>query len=127
LQEKAARVGFDWASLAPVFDKAREELAELEAVALPADPRGADQSPDTAMQMTAIEEELGDLLFVLANVARHLSIDPEAALRRANAKFVRRFTHIEERLGERGRTPDQSDLAEMDALWNEAKAMERKR
>jgi ATP diphosphatase len=71
-----------------------------------------------------VEEELGDLLFVAANVARHLSIDPEAALRGANAKFVRRFRYIERRLAERGRSPAQSDLAEMDALWDEAKRAE---
>lgn len=73
----------------------------------------------------AIEEELGDLLFVMANVARHLEIDPEAALRTANEKFRRRFRHIEARLAERGKTPAQSDLAEMDALWNEAKARDK--
>ena len=72
-----------------------------------------------------IEEELGDLLFVVANVARHLKLDPEAALRGANQKFIRRFRHIEERLAEQGSSPAQSNLAEMDALWDEAKAKER--
>ncbi len=66
-------------------------------------------------------EEFGDLLFAMANVARHLAIDPEAALRDANGKFERRFRHIEERLAERGKEPAQSNLAEMDALWDEAK------
>lgn len=122
LQSKAAKVGFDWPSLGPVFDKLREELAELEAVALPADPRGAGPpSGDTAK----IAEELGDLLFVVANVARHLEIDPEASLRAANDKFRRRFAHIEARLAQTGRAPAQSDLAEMDRLWDEAKARER--
>lgn len=125
LQGKAAKVGFDWPSLAPVFDKMREELAELEHVALPADPRG--EEPDRTPERTAkIEEEFGDLLFVMANVARHLKLDPEAALRAANQKFVRRFHHIERRLAEQNRAPADSTLAEMDELWNEAKALERK-
>jgi len=113
LQNKAARVGFDWPSLAPVFAKMKEELGELEATVASGDRK-------------AIEEEYGDLLFVLANVARHLEIDPEASLRAANAKFTRRFRHIEDRLAARGSSPAQSNLAEMDALWDEAKANERK-
>jgi ATP diphosphatase len=125
LQNKAAKVGFDWPSLAPVFAKLKEEIAELEEIALPADPRGpgADASADTRMK---IEEELGDLLFVVANVARHLKLDPETALRGANQKFFRRFRHIEERLASQGSSPAQSNLAEMDALWDEAKAKERR-
>jgi MazG family protein len=123
LQAKAARVGFDWPSLAPVFDKMREELAELEAVALPADPRGP--TPPTGAADPRIAEEIGDLLFVVANVARHLSVDPENALRSANAKFTRRFNHIEQRLAEQGKSPADSTLEEMDALWNEAKKRER--
>jgi ATP diphosphatase len=112
LQNKAARVGFDWPSLAPVFDKLREELAELEEAVAKA---GA------AQDHARIEEEFGDLLFVVANVARHLKLDPEGALRAANAKFIRRFRYIEERLAEQGRNPARSTLAEMDALWDEAK------
>ena len=114
LQSKAARVGFDWPSLQPVLAKVREELAEFEAEVSKA-------VPDTA----SIGEEFGDLLFVMANLARHLEIDPEAALRGANAKFCRRFRHIEARLGADGRSPVDSDLAEMDQLWNEAKAIEK--
>jgi len=72
-----------------------------------------------------IEEELGDILFVMANAARKLGINPELALQRANRKFRRRFRHIEEKLAERGKTPQDSDLEEMDALWDEAKARER--
>jgi MazG family protein len=113
LQKKAAEVGFDWPSVAPVFAKLKEELAELEAAI-------ADQ------QQHKIAEEFGDLLFVIANVARHLQIDPEAALRNANAKFMRRFRHIEQRLAEVGKTPEQSDLAEMDKLWDDAKGRERR-
>lgn len=112
LQGKAARVGFDWPSLVPVFDKMREELRELE---------GAVAGEDR----TNVEEEFGDLLFIVANVARHLKLDPEEALRKANGKFTRRFAHIEARLAERGRAPAQSTLAEMDALWDEAKLMEK--
>ncbi|MEW5962556.1 MAG: nucleoside triphosphate pyrophosphohydrolase [Pseudomonadota bacterium] len=124
LQDKAAKVGFDWPSLGPVFKKMEEELAELEEIAVPADPRGS--TPELlAANKARIEEEYGDLLFVVANVARHLGIDPEAALRGANAKFERRFGHIEARLAEQGRTCEQSTLAEMDRYWDEAKEREK--
>jgi len=133
LQDKAARVGFDWPNLAPVFDKLKEEIAEFEEVALPHDPRAASggrlpagESPD-ANKESAIKEEFGDMLFVMANIARHLHIDPEDALRAANRKFVRRFAHIETRLADAGKTPSQSTLEDMDALWDEAKASEKKR
>jgi MazG family protein len=106
LQAKAAKVGFDWPSVENVYDKIAEEIAELRAA--PAE---------------AKTSEYGDLLFALANVARHLGIDPEAALREANQKFERRFRHIEERLGESGRTPVESNLEEMDGLWDEAKRL----
>jgi nucleoside triphosphate diphosphatase len=118
LQHKAAKVGFDWPSLAPVFAKAKEEIAELEEAI--ADGRKPD---GTASEEVA--EEFGDLLFVMANVARHLKIDPEAALRAANGKFVRRFERIEALLAADGRTPSQSTLAEMDRLWDQAKKEER--
>jgi ATP diphosphatase len=123
LQAKAARVGFDWPSLGPVFAKMREELAELEEIAAPADPRGSAAAAEPVDPR--ITEELGDLLFVIANVARHLAIDPETALRAANAKFTRRFAHIEARLAEQGKQPADSTLEEMDALWDEAKAREK--
>ena len=97
----------------------KEELAELDE-AIEAGRRSSEDGSSRAH----IEEELGDLMFVMANVARHMKIDPEAALRGANEKFRRRFRHIEQRLAEQGSSPDQSDLAEMDALWNEAKAHE---
>jgi nucleoside triphosphate diphosphatase len=112
LQNRAARVGFDWPSTDEVLDKLREEIVEL------AQAR-ANPSPD------AIEDEFGDILFVMANLARHLNIDPEAALRRTNAKFTRRFARIEDWLRAAGKTPASSDLAEMDALWNRAKLEER--
>ncbi|EPX81911.1 Nucleoside triphosphate pyrophosphohydrolase MazG [Salipiger mucosus DSM 16094] len=109
LQKRAARVGFDWPSTDEVIDKIVEEAQELREAT----------DPDHA------EEEFGDLLFVMANLARHMDIDPEAALRRANAKFTRRFGAIEEALAEQGRSPSDSDLAEMDALWDAAKAREK--
>ena len=112
LTRRAARVGFDWPSIHQVLDKLREELAELEAEI---------EAGDT----TKAGEELGDLLFVCANLARKLEVEPEDALRGANAKFARRFAHIEARLAEQGRSPHQSDLGEMDRLWDEAKARER--
>ena len=118
LQHKAAAVGFDWPSLKPVFDKLKEELGELEAVldGHTAEPRGK----------AALEEEFGDLMFVIANVARHLGLEPEMVLRQANAKFSRRFAAVERKLAGLGRSPQQSDLAEMDRLWEEVKAEEGK-
>jgi nucleoside triphosphate diphosphatase len=112
LQKRAARVGFDWPSTDEVVAKIAEEAAELV------------EARETLTE-TQVAEEFGDLLFVMANLARHLKVDPEAALRAANSKFTRRFGRIEDWLAEEGRRPDQSDLAEMDALWNRAKAEER--
>ncbi len=108
LQAKAAKVGFDWPSVDNVYDKIGEEIAEF---------RNAPNSEKAA--------EFGDILFALANVARHLGIDPEGALRSTNSKFERRFRHIETELEKRGVAPEQSNLEEMDALWNAAKALER--
>ena len=120
LQKRAARVGFDWPNLAPVWAKAEEEFAELK-VAL------AERNDDRVSGASAkVAEEYGDLLFVMANIARHLRIDPEAALRDANAKFVRRFQSIEQALEREGRRPEDATLDEMDRLWNAAKAAERK-
>jgi len=113
LTKRAARVGFDWPSTREVLDKLREEIAELE-VEIEAGDRAK------------AREELGDLLFVCANLARKLDVEPEDALRATNAKFSRRFAYIEAALAKDGRTPDQSDLAEMDALWDAAKADEKK-
>lgn len=125
LQDKAAKVGFDWPDLAPVFAKMKEEIAELEDVAFlnPASDSPAGSRPAAA----AIEEELGDILFVMANIARHLKLDPETSLRKANDKFMRRFAYIEARLAEMGKTPDQSTLEEMDALWDEIRARDKER
>jgi ATP diphosphatase len=122
LQAKAAKVGFDWPSIAPVLDKLREELAELNDEIASANAAGADSSG----VRQRIEDEYGDLLFVMANLARHLDIDPEAALRKTNQKFTRRFRGVEALLAARGKTPAQSNLAEMDAFWDEVKHAERK-
>ncbi len=111
LQKRAARVGFDWKNPRDVLDKIAEETAELVAVL-------DDGDGD------AIEDEFGDLLFVMANLSRHLGIDPEAALRRANEKFRRRFSHIEARLGD---GIGAASLEEMEALWVEAKGLERRK
>ncbi len=111
LTKRAARVGFDWPSTDEVFAKLEEEIGELKAEIAAGDAQKA-------------AEEMGDLLFVVANLARKLGVEPEDALRGANAKFVRRFHFIEAELAKDGRTPDQSDLAEMDALWDAAKAAE---
>jgi ATP diphosphatase len=112
LQNRAARVGFDWPSTDQVIDKIQEEAAELVEA----------RNELTHEEMT---EEFGDLMFVMANLARHLKIEPEAALRAANAKFTRRCEGVEAKLKDMGKTPDQSDLAEMDALWDAVKADER--
>jgi nucleoside triphosphate diphosphatase len=128
LQDKAAKVGFDWHNIGPVFEKLKEELAEFEEVATLEDPRSpalSSRLPGGKSESAKIKEELGDLLFVMANIARHLQIDPEDALRAANKKFTRRFAHIEQRLAEQGSSPAQSTLEEMDALWGEAKMLER--
>ena len=112
LQKRAARVGFDWPQAAQVLDKIEEEIAELRAE--------IDGKSTPARQ----EDEIGDLFFALANLARHLKIDPESALRHTNAKFERRFRHIETQLAEAGRSPDDASLDEMEALWLQAKKEE---
>ena len=112
LQNRAARVGFDWPEASQLNDNIAEEADDLREAA-------------ATLPQDKIEEEFGDLLFVMANLARHLSVDPEGALRGANAKFIRRFERIEAWLAERGKRPEESDLEEMDALWDRAKAEER--
>ncbi len=112
LQKRAARVGFDWPDISMVVDKIVEEARELS--------EAQDESDHAHLA-----EEYGDLLFVIANLGRHLKIDPEEALRSANNKFTRRFRFIEAELKKRGKSPEDSDLKEMDALWDAAKAAER--
>jgi MazG family protein len=113
LQKRVARVGFDWPAAKRVLDDVHEELDELKA------------EIETDAPHDRLEDELGDLLFTVVNLARHLGVDAEAALRRTNAKFQRRFRHVESRLAESGRGPEDSDLDEMDRLWNEAKTAAR--
>jgi ATP diphosphatase len=110
LQQKAGKVGFDWNDPRAVLAKIREEADEIEA--------------ELDGDRTAAEGEIGDLLFAVVNLARHLDIDPEAALRATSLKFERRFGAIEDALAAKGKTPPQSSLEEMDALWNAAKAAE---
>ena len=123
LQSRAARVGFDWPTLAPVLAKIEEEIAELKS-AIAGEKR--EKRETGAPASTKVTEEFGDLLFVMANVARHLGIDPEASLRDANAKFMRRFRSIEAAFRAEGRRPEDATLEEMDRLWDEAKAGEPK-
>lgn len=112
LQAKASTVGFDWNDARLVLAKIKEEIAEFEEAAETGDP-------------VAMRGEIGDLIFALANLARHVDVDPEDALRATNAKFERRFAHIETTLQARGRTLGDATLAEMDSLWDEAKRLER--
>jgi ATP diphosphatase len=112
LQRRAARVGFDWPDARDVLAKMQEELDEIRA------------ELDDGRKPERVLDEVGDLLFICANLARHLDVDPEAALRHANGKFERRFRHIEHRLAGQGRTLADSSLDEMESLWQEAKKAE---
>lgn len=111
LQKRAARVGFDWPDVEPVLEKVEEELGELK----------AEFSAHSQQNSAAIEEEFGDLMFVMANLARHLSIDPETALLKANAKFEKRFRHIEQALQRKQKDINKTSLEEMERYWQEAK------
>ncbi len=111
LQRKAATVGFDWNDPRAVLQKIREEADEIEAAL-------------DARDVSELTAETGDLLFALVNLARHAQVDPETALRGTNAKFERRFAHIERALAAKGRTLEEASLDEMDELWNEAKGLE---
>ena len=113
LQQKAGTVGFDWNDPRAVLSKMREEIGEIE------------EALDAGSK-AALTDEIGDMLFAIANLARHLKIDPDTALSGTNAKFIRRFTYIEAQLNAKGRTLADSSLDEMDALWNEAKQGERR-
>ncbi len=110
VQEKAGAVGFDWPDRSGPLGKVREELGEIE----------RELAGDTT---PALAREIGDLLFAVVNLSRHLGVDPERELRGASRRFRERFLHIERRLAERGRQPKDATLAEMDALWEEAKAL----
>jgi MazG family protein len=110
IQKRAARVGFDWKTIGPVIDKIEEELRELRAEI---DAGKAEQA--------RIADELGDVLFAVANLARHCKVDPEAALRGTNDKFEKRFRYVERQLAAQGRKPAEATLEDMEALWQEAK------
>jgi ATP diphosphatase len=110
LQDKAGTVGFDWNDPAAVLDKIREEIDEVAA-----------EIGRPSLDRDRVEDEVGDLLFSIANLARHLSIDPDQALRRTNAKFIQRFGAIEDALAAAGRTPAEASLDEMERLWQQAK------
>jgi tetrapyrrole methylase family protein/MazG family protein/ATP diphosphatase len=110
--KRVAQVGFEWADISGAIDKVQEEIGELR------------DEVNTGADPTRTEQEIGDLLFSMVNVCRYLRIDPENALRLTNAKFERRFRYIEQQLLTRGRTPAESTLEEMDALWNKAKKTE---
>jgi len=107
ISKRAARVGFDWEKLEDIYEKVREEMDEL-------------KEAEKSGEVDRIEEEMGDLLFTMVNISRFHGIDPEAALRRTNEKFIRRFAHVESHL-----ESAKGDLAAMDALWNETKEKEK--
>jgi uncharacterized protein YabN with tetrapyrrole methylase and pyrophosphatase domain len=113
-QEKASSVGFDWPDVEGVIAKIEEELAEVK-----------EAMTRHGGKEEELRHEIGDLLFAVTNLARYLRVDPESELRSTVRRFRSRFLHVEERLAERGKTPSESTLDEMDALWNEAKAKER--
>jgi MazG family protein len=135
LSSRAAHVGFDWPNIEGLFDKLREETEELQEHLreFPAPgPRpqargiagvGRQQIPDSLRER--MEEEVGDLFFVLVNIARYLSLDPESALKKSNRKFKRRFRWMEERLSTSGRTPEQAPMEELESLWQQAKQQEK--
>ncbi|HKP72523.1 MAG TPA: nucleoside triphosphate pyrophosphohydrolase [Pyrinomonadaceae bacterium] len=125
LTTKAARVGFDWQSVEQIFDKLHEEVGELKAaIKESSESEGGDAEANEAEQ-ARVREELGDLLFVVTNIARHLKVEPEAALKLTNRKFRRRFRHIERGLEAQGRALDAATLDEMEALWVEAKSSDK--
>jgi MazG family protein len=110
IQKRAARVGFDWKTIGPVFDKIEEEIQELRA-----------EIDVGKTEQARIADELGDVLFAVANLARHCKVDPEAALRSTNDKFEKRFRYVERQLAAQGRNPAEATLEEMEALWQDAK------
>ncbi|HEY0170720.1 MAG TPA: nucleoside triphosphate pyrophosphohydrolase [Pyrinomonadaceae bacterium] len=117
LATKAARVGFDWRDVDEIFDKLREETEELRAAIR----ERAEAGADSESEHQRVREEVGDLLFAVTNIARHLDVEPESALKLTSRKFRRRFRHIERGLRERGREPGEATIDEMEELWQEAK------
>jgi uncharacterized protein YabN with tetrapyrrole methylase and pyrophosphatase domain len=135
LSSRAAQAGFDWPNVEGLFDKLSEETHELREQLNefpPPGPRpqgrgmaGSGRTPVPEALQARLEEEVGDLFFVLVNIARYLSIDPESALRKTNRKFKRRFQWMEARLHESGRSADQSSMDELESLWQQAKREEK--
>jgi MazG family protein len=115
LSTKAARVGFDWRHVEEIFEKLHEEVAELQAAI------EKHKTSDQEADHFRVREEIGDLLFVITNIARHMNVEPEAALKLTNRKFRRRFGYIEKQLRERNRKLDETSLEELEELWQEAK------
>ena len=136
LSSRAAQVGFDWPNVDGLFDKLHEETGELreQLKEFPAPgPRphrqgvaGSGRRPVPQALQSRLEDEVGDLFFVMVNIARYLSVDPESALRRMNRKFKGRFQWMEERLHQTGRTAEQADMEELESLWQQAKREERR-
>jgi MazG family protein len=127
ISSKAAHVGFDWPQVQGLFEKLSEETHELQEHLkdLPSAGANATQKPEIPPELRQhVEDEVGDLFFVLVNIARYLSVDPESALRKTNRKFRRRFSWLEERLREQGRSLEQATLEEMESLWQQAKTLE---
>jgi uncharacterized protein YabN with tetrapyrrole methylase and pyrophosphatase domain len=124
ISSKAAHVGFDWPAIDGLFDKLAEETRELQehVQKLPSAPAEKLKVPDHLKER--VEGEIGDLFFVLVNLARYLSVDPESALRKTNRKFRQRFGWVEEQLRNQGRTLEEATLDEMEALWQQAKTLE---
>ena len=124
ISSKAAHVGFDWPHVQGLFEKLSEETHELQEHLkdLPSAGTNSTQKPELSAELRQhVEDEVGDLFFVLVNIARYLSVDPESALRKTNRKFRRRFTWLEEKLREQGRGLEDATLEEMEALWQQAK------
>jgi MazG family protein len=126
LSSKAAHVGFDWPEIQGLFEKLTEETRELQEHLKGVSPGpNPPHKPEVPLELREqVEGEVGDLFFVLVNIARYLSVDPESALRKTNRKFRRRFGWLEEQLREQGRTLEQATLEEMEALWQQAKTLE---
>lgn len=127
ISSKAAHVGFDWPNVQGLFEKLSEETHELQEHLgdLPSAGTNSTQKPELSAELRRhVEDEVGDLFFVLVNIARYLSVDPESALRKTNRKFRRRFNWLEEKLREQGRSLEEATLEEMEALWQQAKTLE---
>jgi MazG family protein len=125
ISSKAAHVGFDWPRVQGLFEKLSEETHELQEHLKDLPSTHSAQKPEIPRELREhVEDEVGDLFFVLVNIARYLSVDPESALRKTNRKFRRRFSWLEQKLHEQGRSLEEATLEEMEALWQQAKTLE---